>query len=153
MCKNFIPDSSNSASCVRLCVRNPLLNYEISDAYVATGRSRLEATVEFEQPDRIIKAPLHDLVEEIKTIENDPKMSKGDKRNKISTLRMENEVNRLQDIQDLEEIYGTEGGKNIPNTKDAEQKAEVEKVVNENRGTIADVSGGWSVPKRRTTRR
>ena len=153
MCNNFIADKKNSASCVRICVRNPLLNYEIGDAYISNNKCRLEATVEFEQPDRLIKAPLHDLMEEIALVENDPKMTKGDKRDKISTLRMENEVNRLQDMQDLEEIYSTDPGVNKPNTKDAQEKAEVEKVVNENRGTVADVSGGWSVPKRRTARR
>lgn len=149
MCKNFVASKDNSASCTALCVRNPLLNYEIPDMYLSSKRIGNEAMIEFEQPDRLIKAPLQDLKSEMEKVKNDSTMSMGQRRDKISNIQMQNEVARSQDIQPLEDIYSTTPGENVKSDKEDKLKEEVGKLVQENIGQNSDPSGNWSVPKRR----
>ena len=156
MCKNFKASETNPSSCAMLCVRNPLLNYEITDLFVTTKRNRVEADVEFTQPDRILKAPLHDLMEEMEQINNDPKMTMGQRRDKINTMQMQNEVNRLQDIEPIENLYDAKEG-DYPKTetqdKSKKEEDEIAQVVKDNTLTNQAPAGNWSVPKRRRSRK
>ena len=152
MCKNFVADKNNNASCTALCVRNPLLNYEIPDLFSSSKRTGNEAMIEFEQPDRLIRAPVHDLKAEMEKVKGDSTMSMGQRRDKISTMQMQNEVARSQDMQPLEDIYSTTPGINSASTKEEDLNEEVGKIVQENIGQNSDPSGNWSVPKRRSSR-
>lgn len=156
-CDNFIKSELNTASCVRLCARNPLLSYEIGDFYSGKSSKNSEPYIEYEPVEKIIKDEYQKRIEEI---EENKELTSGEKRDLISAVRAEQFTkNTLTKNNDLhEEEMGSDTEQKKGNSlkslseeikkKDEEKKNKIAKVVSEHSTLMTDVTAEFVKEKR-----
>lgn len=157
-CTNFQKHPRNSTACMVFCTRNPLLNYEVPDFFkplkpLSAEEKELEKNIDFGTP-AIMNQPvdMDKLIKQVKEIEADKNMTKGQKREAIQDLYIEKGAEEsfggvTIDTQDIN--FDEEAHEPVKSTKEQRERAESEEVMKESFTEKPYPTGDYVVPKRR----
>ena len=161
-CKTFIPSPRNNSVCLRLCTRNPQLNYEIPDEFtplraLTPAEQELDENYEI-SPLKVLKGndnfDITSIREEVAKIEANKKLTKGKKRDTIQDLLIKRGVvhstdGEILDTRNLDAPQNKALQEVLSETpKRKKQMADVAKVVEDNTIVSQDVTG-WKAPRRK----